>query len=215
MSFLKKSRKIKNAFRGVWDEHHKSIKLILKDNFSSNFLSRFKKGEIIISEEFITHNLTKTLEEDPEIYIEHVICSEANISVGLLINKLSTKIHVILRFYISRAKINSHEQRIIVDIKQMSIKGKNILGKILISLTRTIILGIFKKALVPSDIAEVIKIDTKDNKVYIELNELEIVKQKAMQPLPCTSRSLLELISVSKIIHSNTGLVVKCKLLSA
>ncbi|HJO94730.1 MAG TPA: hypothetical protein QF753_15130 [Victivallales bacterium] len=215
MSFLKKSKQIKKAVSDVWDEHHKSIKLVLKDNFSSNFLSRFKRGEIIISEEFIRHNLEKALLEDNEIFMEHLICSDANISIGLLINKFSSEIHVVFRLHILRAKINNHEQRIIFDIKQVNIKGRNFLGKILISIIKTIVSGIFRKSILPSEIADIIKFDTKDNKAYIELNELEIVRQKAVQPLPCTSRSLFELISVSRIIHSNVGLVVKCKLMSS
>ncbi|MCP4179866.1 MAG: hypothetical protein GY756_19060 [bacterium] len=215
MDFLKKSKQIKNAAREVWDEHHKSIKLVLKDNFSSSFLSRFKKGEIIISEEFIKHNLEKALEGDKEIALDHLICSESNISIGIKISQFASQIHVIFRLHILRAKINMHEQRIIFDLKQVDIKGKNFLSKILVNIIKTIVSGIFRKSLLPPEVADIIKFDPKHNKAYIELNELEIVKQKALQPLPCTSRSLFELISVSKILHSNNGLVVKCKLLNS
>ena len=207
MDFLNKVKKIKKTASNVLKNHKEPLSIVLKDNFNAMSFTRLRKGEIVISREILRYHIIEALVPEPFVELDYIACTESGVKVGVLIKKLKTSVTAEIGMFIEKAMITFVEQQIIIKISNEKVVGNNLSGKLLSVLARTIISGLVKKAIFTIDLP--IHYNKKHNIATLDLSEIPAIS--SMKKPVLASKSVLEFISVVGAVHTDIGIIIKCK----
>ena len=207
MDFLKKVKKLKKTASDVLENHREPLAIALKDNFNTESFARLRKGEIVISREMLRYHLKEALEQEPFVDLDHIACTDTGVKVGLLIKKFKTSLTAEIGMFIEKAMITFDEQQVVIKINNEKVMGNNLSGKLVSALVGTIISGVVKKAAFSIDLP--INYNKKHNVAVIELSEVPAICR--MKKPAFRSKSMLDFISITGAKHTDTGIILKCR----
>ncbi|MCF7792067.1 MAG: hypothetical protein K9L78_00610 [Victivallales bacterium] len=209
---LGKVSKLKRLVGNFIDSNKDSIALLLRDNFTRDFLIRLRKGEFLISEDFIRYHIEGAAQKEADVELDDVYCSPDGIRIALIVKRYKAKVKVNFCISIKKVQINSKRQIFIFNLKNEKIVGSNISGLFIAAFTETMLAGIITKSVFPEEILKSIHYKKNYTAAIVDLSEIDLMK-KLNRPLLNSSKSLLDFVSINKAVHSYRGINIKTRVM--
>ena len=200
--------KIKKLASDIFDNHCEPIKIALKDHLGKDSFAKLRKGEIIISREMLRYHIQQALLQDPIANLDFIACTNEGVKIGVGIKKFKTHIAAEINMFIKKAVINPANQKIVIKVTNEKVVGKNLSGKLVSAIAGALISNIVKKTIISVDIP--MYYSKKHNLAVLELHKIPAIR-RMKNPLFGT-KSLLDFISITRAIHTDAGIILKCKI---
>ena len=210
MNILKRTKKFKQTASDFLNEKNDHpIKMIFKDNFNKSLFSRLKKGEIIISRELIRYQLVKAVESEEDVELDYIACTKKGVTIGIIINKFNIHFTAQIVLFIDKFVLDSNEQQVIIDISNEKVHGHNFAGKLVSALVGTLISNLLKKSITSLDLPVIF--NKHRDKALIDLENIPAIYKMRTKPVLGTSRTMLNFISIVEAKHTESEIILKCK----
>ncbi|ORJ57484.1 hypothetical protein [Geothermobacter hydrogeniphilus] len=174
-----------------------------KSFLNDDFLENIKSGRLLIPHEGLYLSMKMAIEKEEGVYLEKANFYSSHIRLVLSVIKLGAKIDLPLKLTITSFEINKRNQNIIFEYESDEPIGKNLIGRIIISISRGLIDSILKDKI--SNISNISTTYSDDNNIiYVDLRNIEQIKYLS-KPIPGINYCILDFLKLTGIEHTCEG----------